>query len=46
MILLMDDGRIVERGTHEELMQARGAYHAMVVRQMAASEQPGEAVWG
>jgi ABC-type multidrug transport system fused ATPase/permease subunit len=30
----MDEGRIVERGTHDELMRARGAYHDMVVRQM------------
>jgi ATP-binding cassette subfamily B protein/subfamily B ATP-binding cassette protein MsbA len=45
LILLMDDGRIIERGTHEELMQARGTYHAMVVRQMAASDQHGEAVF-
>ena len=44
LILLMEDGRIIERGTHEELMRARGAYHAMVVRQMAAAEQPGDAV--
>jgi ATP-binding cassette subfamily B protein len=34
LILLMDAGRVVERGTHEQLMQARGAYHLMVVRQM------------
>jgi ATP-binding cassette subfamily B protein/subfamily B ATP-binding cassette protein MsbA len=34
MILLMDDGRVVERGTHAELMAAGGAYHEMVQRQM------------
>jgi ATP-binding cassette subfamily B protein/subfamily B ATP-binding cassette protein MsbA len=34
LILLMDDGRIVERGTHAELMQAGGLYHDMVRRQM------------
>jgi ATP-binding cassette subfamily B protein len=34
MILLMEDGRVIERGTHEDLMDARGAYHEMVVRQM------------
>jgi ATP-binding cassette subfamily B protein/subfamily B ATP-binding cassette protein MsbA len=41
LILLMEDGRIVERGTHEGLMQARGIYHGMVVRQM---ESPGQDV--
>jgi len=43
IILLMDEGRIVERGTHESLMAARGAYHEMVVRQME-SHNDGERV--
>jgi ATP-binding cassette subfamily B protein/subfamily B ATP-binding cassette protein MsbA len=34
LILLMEEGRIVERGSHAELMEARGIYHGMVVRQM------------
>jgi ATP-binding cassette subfamily B protein len=34
LILLMEDGCVVERGTHEDLMRARGMYHTMVVRQM------------
>jgi len=34
LILLMEDGRVVERGTHDELMRARGIYHDMVRRQM------------
>jgi ATP-binding cassette subfamily B protein/subfamily B ATP-binding cassette protein MsbA len=34
LILLMENGRIVERGTHEDLMRARGEYYGMVVRQM------------
>jgi ATP-binding cassette subfamily B protein/subfamily B ATP-binding cassette protein MsbA len=34
LILLMEDGRIIERGTHDTLMAARGVYHGMVVRQM------------
>jgi ATP-binding cassette subfamily B protein/subfamily B ATP-binding cassette protein MsbA len=34
MILLLEDGRIVERGTHEQLMAARGLYYDMVLRQL------------
>jgi ATP-binding cassette subfamily B protein/subfamily B ATP-binding cassette protein MsbA len=41
LILLMDEGRIVERGTHDELMHARGLYYGMVQRQ-AAFEEDGE----
>ncbi|MEX2271413.1 MAG: ABC transporter ATP-binding protein [Vicinamibacterales bacterium] len=44
MILLMEDGHVVERGTHEALMLARGAYYQMVMRQMAASAEAGEEV--
>jgi len=36
LILLLEDGRIVERGTHESLMAAGGLYHDMVRRQMEA----------
>jgi ATP-binding cassette, subfamily B, bacterial len=39
IILLMEDGRIIERGTHDTLMAARGVYHSMVMRQME-SETP------
>jgi ABC-type multidrug transport system fused ATPase/permease subunit len=38
----MEDGRIVERGTHDDLMAARGVYYGMVLRQMASSDQDGE----
>jgi len=44
LILLMEDGRIIERGTHEQLMAARGAYHGMVIRQMESQRQEGEEV--
>jgi ABC-type multidrug transport system fused ATPase/permease subunit len=40
----MDEGRIVERGTHVELMQARGLYHGMVRRQMESHAEDGEPV--
>ncbi len=39
MILLMDDGRVVERGNHESLMEARGVYYGMVMRQAEASTE-------
>jgi ATP-binding cassette, subfamily B, bacterial len=32
-IVVLEHGRAVEIGTHEELMRLRGAYHAMVQRQ-------------
>ena len=43
LILVMEEGRIVERGTHDALMAGRGAYYEMVVRQAAShadSEEP------
>ena len=36
---LLEDGRIIERGTHESLMQAEGVYYRMVRRQMHADQQ-------
>jgi ATP-binding cassette subfamily B protein/subfamily B ATP-binding cassette protein MsbA len=44
MILLMDDGRVVERGTHAELMAAHGSYFEMVQRQMQFDGRPDEAI--
>jgi ATP-binding cassette subfamily B protein/subfamily B ATP-binding cassette protein MsbA len=44
LILLMEDGRIIERGTHEELMRTRGVYHGMVLRQMESHGREGEEV--
>ena len=43
-ILLLEEGRIIERGTHEELMAARGAYYSMVMRQMETSASSGAEV--
>jgi ATP-binding cassette subfamily B protein/subfamily B ATP-binding cassette protein MsbA len=44
LILVMAEGEIVERGTHDELMAARGAYHEMVVRQAEAQTEAAEPV--
>ncbi len=44
-ILLMEDGRIIEQGTHEELMAQRGVYHGMVQRQVEAQSDAGAAIW-
>ena len=37
VILVMEDGAIIERGTHGELMTARGTYYEMVRRQMEST---------
>jgi ATP-binding cassette, subfamily B, bacterial len=44
LILLMEDGRVIERGTHEELMAARGMYYEMVLRQAESASESIEAV--
>lgn len=36
VILVVHGGRIIERGTHAELMALRGAYHAMIEEQYAS----------
>ncbi|MEI6740931.1 MAG: ABC transporter ATP-binding protein [Gemmatimonadaceae bacterium] len=41
LILLFENGAIIERGTHESLMAAGGAYAEMVQRQMQAAEIEG-----
>lgn len=35
IILVVNDGKIVERGKHDELMSARGAYYRLYTRQFA-----------
>jgi ATP-binding cassette, subfamily B, bacterial len=44
LILLMEEGRIIERGTHEDLMDARGTYYRMVLRQIESAAQSGDGV--
>jgi ATP-binding cassette, subfamily B, bacterial len=45
LILLLEEGRVIERGTHDELMSARGVYHQMVVRQMESAVEDGAELW-
>jgi ABC-type multidrug transport system fused ATPase/permease subunit len=34
LIVVLDAGTIVERGTHDELITRRGLYHYLVARQL------------
>ncbi|HEV8123553.1 MAG TPA: ABC transporter ATP-binding protein [Gemmatimonadales bacterium] len=45
LILLMEEGRVIERGTHEQLMKAQGEYYRMVQRQMSAAGHNGDDPW-
>lgn len=46
IIVVLEAGRIIEQGNHEGLMQARGAYFAMVTRQREAMAASGDGAWG
>lgn len=43
-ILVLDDGRIVERGTHTELMELAGSYAGLLRRQMLEQDLASEVV--
>jgi ATP-binding cassette subfamily B protein/subfamily B ATP-binding cassette protein MsbA len=44
LILVMEDGRVIERGTHQQLMSERGGYYSMVLRQMEVATHEGEEI--
>ena len=39
LILVMEEGRVIERGRHDELLKADGRYAAMWARQIAEEEE-------
>jgi ATP-binding cassette subfamily B protein/subfamily B ATP-binding cassette protein MsbA len=45
IILVMDRGKIIEQGNHEELMRRRGTYFAMVTRQREAMAAGTDGEW-
>jgi len=42
-ILVVENGRIVERGRHEELLEKRGAYYALYMKQFVQNGAPSGA---
>ncbi len=40
IILVMEDGRIVEQGSHAQLLEAQGAYYRLYMSQFAAAADP------
>lgn len=43
-IVVLHKGKIVERGTHSELLAARGSYHAMWEKQTVAEREKKEEI--
>lgn len=43
MILVVDDGRIIERGRHAELMEQRGSYYGLYMSQFKKQEEVEQA---
>jgi ATP-binding cassette subfamily B protein len=44
-ILVLDQGEVVEVGTHQQLLEARGAYHRLYQKQFQGLEE-GAAAFG
>ncbi|MFO7320815.1 MAG: ABC transporter ATP-binding protein [Chloroflexota bacterium] len=42
-VLMLRDGQIIERGTHDELLARRGAYYDLYMSQFRREEEPADA---
>src|SRR5690606_40605007 len=42
-VLMLRDGEIIERGTHDELLARRGAYYDLYMSQFRREEEPADA---
>jgi ATP-binding cassette subfamily B protein len=42
LVMMLKDGQIIERGTHNELIARRGAYYDLYMSQFRREEQPAE----
>lgn len=40
LIIVLKDGEVHERGTHDELMRNEGLYYTMWMQQQHAAEEP------
>jgi ABC-type multidrug transport system ATPase subunit len=45
LIVVLDRGRIVERGTHEELLRRNGLYAELCARQFVGQPEPAGSAW-
>jgi ATP-binding cassette subfamily B multidrug efflux pump len=43
LVLMVKDGQVVERGTHDELLTLRGAYYELYMSQFRREEEPAAA---
>lgn len=41
-VVVIDNGKIVEQGTHESLLAENGVYRALVLRQLTSANSSGE----
>jgi ABC-type multidrug transport system fused ATPase/permease subunit len=42
VVVVMDEGRIIEQGTHDELMAKRGAYYGLYTMQWREGEMAAD----